>query len=184
MAISPAFLGNYVTGRRHITKIKIDRWIVIFSILSVKWICKETKRNILSFVFKTIMYKYIKSPTYDVHNCSTIRMCGEKYMSGIVAQHCLSNQWRIWIFDHIPMNCIIVFFFSLSLIKLNLIIQETSDFIVKLDHHLRWKNISASICQNLLYTCTHNNQNQCTFSHFLFKLRGVVKKHVNFWKIL
>ena len=120
MAISPAFLGNYVTGRRHITKIKIDRWIVIFSILSVKWICKETKRNILSFVFKTIMYKYIKSPTYDVHNCSTIRMCGEKYMSGIVAQHCLSNQWRIWIFDHIPMNCIIVFFFTkLDQIKYN-----------------------------------------------------------------
>ena len=63
MSISPEFLVNYFTGRRLITKVKVDRWISLV-IFQEKIICKETIR----------VFLYMHSPRSCMDTCNQVGM--------------------------------------------------------------------------------------------------------------
>jgi hypothetical protein len=75
----PAFLVNYVIGRRHITKVKVDRWMSQGFFPEKKYmqktipafLCLHTPRSCMNTCIHLGMMFVI---------CSSIRMCELKYI--------------------------------------------------------------------------------------------------------
>ena len=64
--MSQAFCENDFIGRRHITKVKVDRWLCLVFVPGK--ICKETKPAFSCLYYAPHLYECMKSLSNDVYN--------------------------------------------------------------------------------------------------------------------
>jgi hypothetical protein len=63
----PAFLVNYVIGRRHITKVKVDRWMSQGFFPEKKYMQKNNT-SIFMFAYTKVLHEYMHSLRNNVCN--------------------------------------------------------------------------------------------------------------------
>ena len=103
--MSPAFLLNYVTGRRKLHKSKlIDGCIEYF--FQKKNICKETIKAFFMFVCTMVLYEYMKSLRYDANNLLTTHVPIKIYRTFYHSSIHIANE---------PHQCIFIFQFLSTL---------------------------------------------------------------------
>jgi hypothetical protein len=84
--MSPAFLVNYVTGRRHITKVEVDRWLSFdVSIFSEKNICQETIRECSCLYAPRYCMLFVNGAEDDATTCALSRGCCEVNWTAVKA---------------------------------------------------------------------------------------------------
>jgi hypothetical protein len=157
VSISPAFFVNYVTGRRQITNVKVDRWLYLaFRILPEKLIYKETKRAF--------------SCLYPPQSCMNIwNHVVNIYEYNVTHVKTWYKLWFPWFLSYLYIHsctfcicdCIVNFILILkTLTKIAIVSQNTVYFI---QSFLIWKPMET-LCSNYslkLKLLTHNHSLLC-----------------------